>query len=297
MSPDQQPMRSGYVGLIGRPNVGKSTLLNRLVGQKISITSRRPQTTRHRVLGILTTADAQFIFVDTPGIQQRHGGALNRRLSRAVAQAFELMDAVLVVIEPRLTAEDRRIIAELPSALPAVLAINKIDALEDKTALLPLIRDASTARDWRAVVPVSARTGVGVSDLLAAMAPLLTHVGLLFAEDELTDRSERFLAGELVREKLFRLLGEEVPYATAVEVEQFEHTGGLRRIHATILVDKPGQKAIVIGKGGAKLKEIGTQARLDMEKLFGGKVHLELWVKVREGWAEDPALLKRLGYD
>jgi GTP-binding protein Era len=290
-------MRSGYVGLIGRPNVGKSTLLNRLVGQKVSITSRRPQTTRHRVLGILTTADAQFVFVDTPGIQRRHGGELNRRLSRTIAQAFDLMDAVLVVIEPRLAAEDRRIVAELPAGLPAVLAINKIDTLDDKSALLPLIREVSAARDWRAVVPVSARTGAGVSDLLSAIAPLLTHGGLLFPEDDLTDRSERFLAGELVREKLFRLLGEEVPYATAVEVEQFEQAGSLRRIHATILVDKPGQKAIVIGQGGAKLKEIGTQARLDMEKLFGGKVHLELWVKVREGWAEDPAVLKRLGYD
>jgi GTP-binding protein Era len=290
-------MRAGYVGLIGRPNVGKSTLLNRLVGQKLSITSRRPQTTRHRVLGILTTPRAQIVFLDTPGIQQRHGGELNRRLARAVARAFELMDAVLVVTEPRLTAEDRRIIAELPPGLPAVLAINKVDALEDKSALLPLSRDVSALHEWRAVVPVSARTGAGTNDLLAALEPLLTHAGLLFSEDELTDRSERFLAGELVREKLFRLLGEEVPYATAVEVEQFEQAGALRRIHATILVDKPGQKAIVIGKGGAKLKEIGTQARLDMEKLFGGKVHLELWVKVREGWAEDPALLKRLGYD
>jgi GTP-binding protein Era len=290
-------MPAGYVGLIGRPNVGKSTLLNRLVGQKVSITSRRPQTTRHRVLGILTTPEGQFVFVDTPGIQRRYSGELNRRLSRAVTQAFELMDAVLVVVEPRLTAEDRQIIAELPGKLPAVLAINKIDLLSDKGALLPLMREAGGEHDWRAIVPVCARTGVGVPDLLNVLRPLLPHSGPLFPEDDLTDRSERFLAAELVREKLFRLLGEEVPYATAVEVDQFEQEGNLRRIHASILVDKPGQKAIVIGKGGTKLKEIGTQARLDMEKLFGAKVHLELWVKVREGWAEDPALLKRLGYD
>jgi GTP-binding protein Era len=294
----QAVSRAGYVGLVGRPNVGKSTLLNRLVGQKISITSRRPQTTRHRVLGILTTASEQFVFVDTPGIQRRHGGELNRRLNRAVAQAFETMDAVVVVIEPpRLQAQDRQIVAEVPAALPAVLAVNKVDTIKDKTALLPLMQEASALRAWHAIVPVSARTGLGSDELLAALAPLLPEGEPLYPEDEITDRSERQLAAELVREKLFRLLGEEVPYATAVQIDRFVQEGALRRIHATILVDKPGQKAIVIGKGGSKLKEVGTQARLDMERLFGGKVHLELWVKVREGWAEDPALLTQLGYD
>jgi GTP-binding protein Era len=294
----QQAFRAGYVGLVGRPNVGKSTLLNRLIGQKLSITSRRPQTTRHRLLGILTTGSAQFVFVDTPGIQSHHGGELNRRLNRAAEQAFDLMDAAVVVIEaPRLQAQDRQVVARLPGDLPAVLAVNKIDTVKEKPTLLPLMAAAGEVRDWQAIVPVSARTGAGVNDLLAALVPLLPERGCLFPEDEITDRNERFLAAELIREKLFRLLGEEVPYATAVQIDQFQQEGDLRRIAATILVDKPGQKAIVIGKGGSKLKEVGTQARLDMERLFGGKVHLELWVKVREGWAEDPSILTQLGYD
>lgn len=290
--------RAGYVGIVGRPNVGKSTLLNRLVGHKISITSPRPQTTRHRILGILTRPGAQFVFVDMPGVQTRHGGELNRRLNREIAEALQMLDAVVVVIEAaRLRPEDRRVIERLPEALPAVVAINKVDTLDDKSALLPLMADLAQVRAFHAIVPVSARSGTGLQDLLAALEPLLPEGAPLYGEDEITDRNERFLAAELIREKLFRLLGEEVPYATAVQIDRFEQEGELRRIAATILVDKPGHKAIVIGRGGQKLKQVGTQARQDMERLFGGKVFLELWVKVKEGWAEDASLLSRLGYD
>lgn len=298
MSERSEDFRAGYVAIVGRPNVGKSTLLNRLVGQKLSITSRRPQTTRDRVLGILTWADAQFVFVDTPGVQSRHGSRLNRYMNRSVAQALEQVDAVALVLDAlRFDAQDRKVLAGIPGHTPVVAVVNKIDRLESKEALLPFLATLSTAFPFRDIVPVSAQTGLQVEALLQVLRALLPVSAAIFAEDELTDRSERFLAAELIREKLFRLLGEEVPYATAVEIERFEVEGGLRRIAAAILVERPGQKPIVIGKGGEKLKAIGTQARQDMEKLFGSKVFLELFVKVREGWMDDPATLKRLGYD
>ncbi|PWT75015.1 MAG: GTPase Era [Proteobacteria bacterium] len=290
--------RAGHVALVGRPNVGKSTLLNKLVGQKLSITSPRPQTTRHRVAGILTQAHAQFVFLDTPGWQKRHPGRLNRALNRVVAEALDGADVVVLVAEAlRFGAEDRAVLAQLPDNRPAVLAINKVDALADKARLLPFIAEVSGLREFAEVVPVSARSGRGIDELLRALGGLLPESPLLYPEDELTDRSERFLAGEFLREKLFRLLGEEVPYATAVEIETFETAGELRRIGASILVDKPGQKAMIIGKGGQKLKEIATQARQDMERLFGGKVYLEVWVRVRRGWSEDVLTLRRLGYE
>jgi len=298
MSGHSEAFRAGYVAIIGRPNVGKSTLLNRLVGQKLSITSRRPQTTRDRVVGILTLPDAQFVFVDTPGVQSTHGSRLNRYMNRSATQALEQVDAVALVVEAlRFGAQDRKVLAALPEGVPVVAVVNKIDRLSDKSALLPFLASLAEAFAFREIVPVSAEAGTQTDRLLEVLRGLLPLGPLIFGEDELTDRSERFLAAELVREKLFRLLGEEVPYATAVEIERFEQEGNLRRIAASILVERSGHKPIVIGKGGEKLKAIGTQARQDMEKLFGGKVFLELFVKVREGWMDDPATLRRLGYD
>ena len=298
MSAQDTGFRAGHVAMVGRPNVGKSTLLNRLIGQKLSITSKRPQTTRDRVMGILTRADAQFVFVDTPGVQSGHGSRLNRYMNRSAAQAVEQVDAVALVLEAlRFGAADRKVLAGIPAGVPVIAVVNKIDRLADKAALLPFLATLSEAYPFRDIVPVSAESGAQCELLLDVLRGHLPQGEAIYGEDELTDRSERFLAAELVREKLFRLLGEEVPYATAVEIERFEQEGGLRRIAATILVDRAGQKPIVIGRGGEKLKAIGTQARQDMEKLFGGKVFLELFVKVREGWMDNPAVLKRLGYD
>jgi GTP-binding protein Era len=290
--------RAGHIALVGRPNVGKSTLLNRLVGQKLSITSTRPQTTRHRIIGIVSEPGAQFVFVDTPGLQSRNPGRLNRALNRAASEALESVDVVVVVVEAlRFGAEDRSAVARLPQGRPLVLAINKVDAIADKRRLLPFIDELSRAGSFSAIVPVSARTGRQVPDLLGAIRPHLPAGPSLYPEEDLTDRSERFLAAEFLREKLFRLLGDEVPYATAVEVETFDTAGNLRRIGASILVDRPGQKAIVIGKGGEKLKAIATQAREDLEKLFGSRVYLEVWVRVRHGWADDARTLRSLGIE
>jgi GTP-binding protein Era len=290
--------RAGYIAIVGRPNVGKSTLLNRMVGQKLSITSPRPQTTRQRIVGIVTRPDGQFVFLDTPGFQTRHGGTLNRLMNRSVSRSIADVDTVLwVVAAPRLDAADREVRDLIGDGVPLVVAVNKIDALADKNALLPLLAEIHELARPQAIVPVSARKGQGIDDLLAALRERLPARERLYGEDEITTASERLLAAELIREKLFRLLGEELPYAAMVEIEKFEVDGGLRRIHAGILVDKPGHKGIVIGRGGAKLKAISSQARLDMEKLFGGKVFLAVWVKVKSGWAEDLGILKRLGLE
>lgn len=290
--------KSGYVAIIGRPNVGKSTLLNRLVGQKISITSRRPQTTRQRIIGIVTRPGAQYVFVDTPGFQNRHGSAMNRLMNRSVSRSIADVNVIVWVVEARhLTAEDKLVLGLLQDCAPVVIAVNKIDELANKNELLPFMQELETLAHPAAIVPVSAKNGVGADNLLQAIAGFLPEQERLYAEDEITTASERTLAAELVREKLFRLLGEELPYSTAVEIEKFEIVDGLRRINAAILVDKSGQKGIVIGKGGEKLKQIGTQARLDMERLFGGKVFLEVWVKVKSGWADDDAVLKRTGIE
>jgi len=289
--------RTGCIAIVGRPNVGKSTLLNRLVGMKISITSRRPQTTRHRITGIVNEPDAQLVLVDTPGFQTVHGGALNKLMNRVVTDSLEGVDVVLFVVEAgTFAADDRTVLALLPKRIPVVLVINKIDRAKDKRRLLPFIARVSSEFDFAQVVPVSAAKGTQVDRLLVAVKPYLPEGPVMYGEDEVTDRPERFLAAELLREKLFRLLGEELPYAATVIVEKFETEGGLRRIHAAIVVDKPNHKAMIIGKGGAKLKDIATQARLDMEKLFGGKVFLEVWVKVNSGWAESLKGLKNLGY-
>jgi len=290
--------RAGTVALVGRPNVGKSTLLNRLVGQKLSITSARPQTTRHRIIGIVSQPGAQLVFVDTPGLQRQHAGRLNRALHRAAADALASVDVVVVVIESlRFGLEDRAVLSQIAPGRPVLAAINKVDAVADKTRLLPFIEQLSRSHAFAAIVPVSARTGRQVPELVEAIRPHLPPGPSLYEEDELTDRSERFLAAEFLREKLFRLLGDEVPYASAVEVERFETTGRLRRIGCGIIVDKPGQKAIVIGRGGEKLKTIAAQAREDMEKLFGSRVYLDVWVRVRRGWADDPRALRSLGYE
>jgi len=290
--------RAGSIAIIGRPNVGKSTLLNRMVGMKISITSNRPQTTRHRLNAFVTEPDAQMILVDTPGFQTRHAGSLNRLMNRTVTRSLDAVDAVLLVVEAmRFTSEDRKVVALLPNRVPVILVINKVDKLDDKAVLLPFLEQMSKVFAFAEIVPVSAAKGTQVSHLKKILKAYLPEGPPQHDEDEVTDRPERFLAAELVREKLFRLLGEELPYAATVMVEKFEVRGNIRHIHMAIVVDKPNHKAMVIGKDGAKLKQIGTQARLDMEKLFGGKVFVELRVQIKSGWAETPKSLKNLGYE
>jgi GTP-binding protein Era len=290
--------RAGYIAIVGRPNVGKSTLLNRLVGAKVSITSRKPQTTRHRVSGIVTRPDAQLVFVDTPGFQTEHRSLLNRKMNQVVTRTLEGVDVVVFVVEAlRFDARDRALVELLPRQVPVVLVINKVDRVRPRSQLLPYLQRMATVFDFRALIPVCAESGDQVPELVSAIVPLLPEQPALYGADEITESSERFLAAELVREKIFRLLGEELPYALTVEIEKFETEGKLRRIHAAIIVDRPSQKGIVIGAGGEKLKAIGSQARRDMEELFGGKVHLELWVKIRSGWADDEMALRQLGYE
>jgi GTPase len=292
------PHHAGHVAIVGRPNVGKSTLLNCMVGQKVSITSRRPQTTRHRITGIVTLPAAQLVFVDTPGFQTEHRTVLNRLMNKAVVQALQGVDVVVWVVEaPKLDAQELSLCKLIPDGLPLVVAVNKIDHLRDKRVLLPFIQRISEQVDARAIVPVSAKTGSDVDRLVTSIAEALPEAAALYSEDEFTTMTERFLAAELVREKLFRLLGEELPYAMAVEVEKFETTETLRRISIRIVADKASQKGIVIGKGGEKLKAISTQARQEMERLFGSKVFLEVWVTVKSGWADDARALKALGYE
>lgn len=294
---DNPPFRAGYVAIVGRPNVGKSTLLNHLVGQKISITSRKAQTTRHRIHGIFTDSEAQFVFVDTPGFQTRHVNALNRVLNRTVTESLQDVDVVLFLVETlQFDSRDLQVLALLPANRPVILVINKIDRLKDRAELLPFIENMAKEFRFAEIVPVSAEKGAQLAELIRTIRPLLPESPPLYSEGEVTDRSERFLAAEFLREKIFRLLGEELPYSTGVVIDEFKVDGGLRRVHASIIVDKPGQKAIIIGEDGQKLKAIATQARQDMEKLFGGKVFLQVWVKVKSGWADDERVIKTLGY-
>ncbi len=291
-------IRSGYIAIVGRPNVGKSTLLNRLVGEKISIVSRKAQTTRHRITGIVTHPDAQYVFVDTPGFQTKYANALNRAMNRGVTQTLSDVDLVLFVIEAgRYDAKDQAVVRLLPKDRPVILVVNKTDQFKDRNELLPFLAKVSADYDYAAIVPVSATKGRQTDQLLAEARKHLPNDGLMFPEDDLTDKSERFLAAEYIREKVFRLLGDELPYSTTVEVEKFEVEGELRRIFAAIVVDREGHKAIVIGKGGESLKRIASEARQDMERLFGSKVYLEIWVKVKSGWNDDERLLKSLGYE
>jgi GTP-binding protein Era len=290
--------RTGTVAIVGRPNVGKSTLLNRLVGAHVAITSRKAQTTRHRILGILTDERSQFIFVDTPGYQTEHLNALNRVLNRAAGQVVSEVDVVVLVVEAWAADErDDPLLALLPPGVPVILALNKADRIRDRARFAQVLASWAARRDFAALVPVSAEKGTQVKALLEEIRKRLPEGPPAYGPDDFTDRSERFLAGELVRERVFRLLGEELPYAVAVQVESFATEGNLRRIQATLYVDKPGQKAIVIGEKGATLKRIGTEARHAMEALFGGRVHLELWVRVKRGWADDAAAVRRFGYE
>ena len=291
-------IRSGQVAIVGRPNVGKSTLLNALIGEKVSIVSRRAQTTRHRILGILTTPDAQYVFVDTPGFQTRYGNALNRVMNRSVRQALAEVDVALFVVEAgRFDDRDRAVRQLVAADCPLIIVVNKIDQLKDKTRLLPFLAELAKEGDFAAIVPVSATRAAQLDALLGETRKHLPNPGLLFGEDEITDRSERFLAAEYIREKLFRLIGDELPYAATVVVEQFVVTGELRRISAAILVDRAGHKAIIIGSAGETIKRIASEARQDMERMFGGPVFLEVFVKVKSGWADDERLLKSLGYE
>ena len=290
--------RAGRVALVGRPNVGKSTLLNRLVGSKISITSNRPQTTRSRVIGIVTRPDAQVEFVDTPGFQTEHRSSLNQAMNRSVRAGLQDVDAIVWLVEALKYGEGDAVVAALlPRRRPVILAISKTDAIHDRERLLPFIARMAELRAFEAIVPISAEKGWQVDELLDAILRLLPEGPPLHEADDMTTASERFLAAELLREKLFRLLGAELPYASGVEIDRFHQEGDLRTIHASIVVDKDSQKAIVIGKGGSQLKEIGSQARRDMERLFGGKVFLQTRVKVRRGWADSVAALKRMGFD
>lgn len=294
------PFRSGYVAIIGRPNVGKSTLINRILGQKLCITSRRPQTTRHRLLGIKTTDQGQFIYVDTPGMHSDGKKAMNRYMNRAAAASIDDVDVVLFVVEGlKWTEDDQRVLKRIQqdARSPVILVLNKADKLSDKSDLLPQIQSLAPQYDFAAVVPISARKGMNTDVLEQEIAKLMPEGEMIFDEDQLTDRSSRFLAGEIVREKLFRYLGQELPYSLTVEIEQFEEEEGMYRIGAVVYVERSGQKSIVIGKKGEQLKLIGQDARLEMEQLFGCKVFLQIWVKVREGWSDNERMLKNLGYN
>lgn len=294
--------RAGHVAVLGRPNVGKSTLVNALVGAKVSIVSPRPQTTRHRLLGIATFPDAQLLLVDTPGIHREQGkstaSAMHRWMNRAARGALEGVDvAVLVIRAGQWDDADSFAYEALRTAgLPVVLVVNQIDRIRDKTTLLPYLAKITEGREFVGVHPISALKRNGLEALVKTVTQYLPEQPALYGEDEITDKSQRFLAGEMVREQLMRQLGEELPYATTVEIESFVVEGEMLRIGAVIWVERDGQKAIVIGKGGERLREIGSKARLQMERLFGAKVFLQTWVRVREGWSDDEAALRTFGY-
>ena len=294
-----EPRRCGYVAIVGRPNVGKSTLLNYLLGQKISITSRKPQTTRHQVLGIKTEGNRQIIFVDTPGLHKGAEKAINRYMNRAATSALRDVDLVLMVVDRTAwTEEDEMVLQHVSgSGLPILLVVNKIDLLEDKRALLPHLQQLEAKGSFRAILPLSALRRHNVDELEEEIVGLLPQSEHLFPEEQITDRSQRFLAAEIVREKIMRQLGDELPYAITVEIEDFSQAGETLHISALIFVERKGQKKILIGEKGGRLRAIGTDARRDMELLFDSKVMLRLWVKVKSGWSDDERALRSLGYD
>ncbi len=290
--------RCGLVAIVGRPNVGKSTLLNALVGQKISITSSKPQTTRHRIIGVRSDGSAQAVFVDTPGFQTRHGNALNRALNRTVRGTLADVDVVLFVVEAgRFTPDDAKVLALLPEGKPVLLVANKADLVKRRDDLLPWLASMRERRAFAEFVPLAATREADAERLLAILAPHLPEQPWFYDADMLTDRSERFLASELIREKLFRLTGDEVPYSATVVIDKFEEEGALRRVAATIVVEREAHKAMIIGEGGTRLKRIGSEARQELERLLEGKVFLELWVKVRSGWAQSEEHLRSYGYE
>jgi GTP-binding protein Era len=290
--------RCGYIAIVGRPNVGKSTLMNTLIGAKVSITSRKAQTTRHRITGIQTYDDAQFIYVDTPGFQTRHANALNKTLNKTVTNTLISSDLILFVIEAgTFGPADQQVLDLLPTEVPVVLVINKADRVKDKAALMPFAQQVAAKFNFAAIVPVSAKLRFQLDGLEKELKRLLPENQAIFGPDDITDRSEKFMASEIVREKLFRFVGDELPYTSTVLIEQFEQEGDLRRVFAAILVERDTHKSMIIGNKGARLKEVSTQARLDMEKLFGGPVYLEIWVKVKSGWADNEAGLRAYGYE
>jgi GTPase len=290
--------RCGTVGIAGRPNTGKSSLLNRLVGQKVSIVSRKAQTTRHLVTGILTQPDCQYIFVDAPGQQIRATSTFQRRLNRRATEAARDADVALLVVEAlRFGPEDHAVLKKIPPTQRIVAAVNKIDLVKNRALLIPFLDRLAKTRDFAAIVPMSAKTGKNMPALLASLRDALPEGPAAYPADQLTDRDERFFAAELLREKLFEALGEDMPYRCEVVIDSFKEEGRLRRIEATILVERDSQKPIVLGAGGERLKRMATAARKDMEKLFGGKVYLGTWVKVRKAWTDDARVLRQLGYE
>lgn len=299
MQPDDIQTRCGLIAIVGRPNVGKSTLLNRLLGQKVSITSRKPQTTRHRILGIDTDGDSQTIYVDTPGLHKEEKRAINRYMNRAASSSLAEVGLVLMVVEgTRWTDDDEMVLHKVrQTGLPVYLVVNKVDKVQDKEELMQQLKTLSGKFPFEHIVPVSAKQGKQVDALRELVQQSLPHNVFFFPEDYITDRSSRFMAAEIIREKLMRYTGDELPYSTTVEIEQFKMAeNGVFRINGLILVERESQKRMVIGKGGGHIKTIGEQARIDMENLFDTKVFLELWVKVKQGWADDERALRSLGY-
>ena len=295
---DPAEQRCGYVAIVGKPNVGKSTLLNALVGQKVSITSRKAQTTRHRITGMRTVGPSQFIFVDTPGFQTRHGNALNRALNKTVLGAVSDVDLILFVVEAgHFNLADAKVLSLLPANVPVILLANKFDLVHRRGDLAPWLRSMQERHPFTEFVPMSAKTAKDIERLFGICEKFLPQQPWMHDPEDLTDRSERFMASEMVREKLFRLTGDELPYTSTVIIDKFEEEGTLKRIAATIVVEREGHKGMVIGEGGEKLKRIGTEARQELEKLWDCKVFLELWVKVRSGWADDDARVRSFGYE
>ncbi|WP_261639934.1 GTPase Era [Erwinia mallotivora] len=296
---NEQTTHCGFIAIVGRPNVGKSTLLNQLLGQKVSITSRKPQTTRHRIMGIHTEGEYQAIYVDTPGLHMEEKRAINRLMNRAASSSIGDVELVIFVVEgTRWTADDEMVLSKLKdNKVPVMLVINKVDNISDKSILLPHIQFLSQQMNFIDVVPISAESGKNVDSIATIVRNRLPQAEHHFPEDYVTDRSQRFMASEIIREKLMRFLGAELPYSVTVEIEQFvtNERGGYD-IHGLILVEREGQKKMVIGNKGAKIKTIGIEARKDMEEMFEAKVHLELWVKVKSGWADDERALRSLGY-
>ena len=290
--------RCGYIAIVGRPNVGKSTLMNELIGAKVSITSRKAQTTRHRIMGIQTDDEAQFVYIDTPGFQTRYNNALNKNLNRTVRDTLSAADVIVFVVDTGVFGQaDEQVLALLPENVPVILAINKTDRIREKAELIPFAQKIAGLRDFAAIVPVSARQRFQLHELEEEIRKLLPENPPFFSPDDVTDRSERFMAAEIIREKIFRYTGDELPYTSTVVIEQFERKEKICRVFAAVLVERDAHKAMIIGHKGEKLKEISTEARRDMEKMFGVPVYLEIWVKVKSGWADNEAGLRAYGYE
>ena len=290
--------RVGSTAIVGRPNVGKSSILNRLLGMKLSIVSKKAQTTRHRILGVYSDDESQILFLDTPGFQLRHTSLLNSAMNRSVSSTISEVDVLIFVLEyPLVEHDDLKLLAMIPDGLRVICAISKTDKVRNTNEVLPFITKVNELYAFEDIVPTSSMKSEGIGNLINVVKGKLPFRDLVYPEDEITDRPERFFAAEIIREKLFQLMGEEIPYGVTVEIEEFEIKEGLRRIGATIIVSKNAHKGMIIGAGGSKLKVIGTKARLDMERFFDGKVFLRLWVKVKKGWMDDGQLVKQFGYD